>query len=99
MPSCVLKKALERLSSATNGFSHPSDLELAKTYILALYQFEPTLDAALIKGYLVSQLGWDSNDANLIVGFINTLNSGKSLHGAKKDKVSYFYKQWESECK
>ena len=100
--TCIVKTAFERLTTAVNlasGLTHPSDVELAKTYILALYTYEPTLDKDAICGYLISSLGWESDEVKLIKGYMDTLTNGKSLRGAKKGEIKYFYDQWKEACK
>lgn len=99
--SCVVKTALSRLTSAVNlssGITHPSDVQLTKTYLLALHTYETPLDEAAIKGFLATDLGWESEEIDMITGFIRTLKSGKPLRGANKAEIDYFYDQWKKGC-
>jgi len=99
--SCIIMTALERLTESINlssGLTHPSDVELAKTYLLALYTYEPEIDSEAIKGYLMSNLGWESNETRLMESYIDTLKHGKALRGARKDEIDFFYNQWKKAC-
>lgn len=98
-PSDVIKKAMNSLTSSINmstGISHPTDEELAKTYILALHKYEWTLDADIVGSYLVKQLNWQSNDAAKIEKLINTLNEGRYFKGGKRTGLNDYYKSWKA---
>ena len=101
-PSCIVKRALHDLSSAINmstGITYPMDEELAKTYILALHKYEPSIEEEIITSYLVRELGWEVEDANDIKQLINTLNAGKHFKGGTRTGLKGYYKGWQDECK
>lgn len=101
-PSCIVKTAFKNLSSSINmstGITHPMDEKMAKTYILALYKYEPSLDGEIITSYLVRELSWDVEDANDIKQLINTLNAGKYFKGGSRTGLKNYYKRWQDECK
>jgi hypothetical protein len=100
-PTCVVKRAMEDLTDSINmstGISHPSDEEQAKTYILALHKYEPSLDADIVGAYLVRSLNWDTDHAKDIVKLINILNNGKYFQGGRRTGLQHYYKQWKKEC-
>jgi len=100
-PSCIVKKAMEDLTASINmstGINHPSDEEQAKTYILALHKYEPSLDADIVGAYLVRELNWDTDHAKDIEKLINTLNAGKYFQGGRRTGLQHYYKQWKKEC-
>ncbi len=98
-PSCIVKKAMEELTSTTTGISHPSDEEQAKTFIRALHKYEPSLDANVVGAYLVKELKWDTDHAKDIENLINTLNSGRRFQGGSITGLQHHYKRWKEECK
>jgi len=101
-PSCIVIKAMTNLTNSINmstGIHHPSDEEQAKTFILALHKYEPSLDADIVGSYLVRELGWETEFAKDIKKLINTLNNGKHFQGGRKTGLQYYYKQWKEECK
>lgn len=100
-PSCIVKKAMEELSSDINmstGITHPSDEEEAKTFILSLHKYEPSLDPNVVGSYLVRELGWDTDDAKDVEKLINTLNAGKHFQGGRRTGLQQHYKRWKEEC-
>lgn len=100
-PSCIVKKAMEDLTGSINittGITHSMDNDRAKTYILALHKYEPSLDANIVGAYLVSELGWDVQYASEIENLINTLNTGKYFQGGERTGLHNYYKRWKEEC-
>lgn len=100
-PTCVVKKAMEDLTASINmstGITHPSDEEQAKTYILTLHKYEPSLDVDIVGAYLVRELNWDTDHAKEIEKLINTLNNGKYFQGSRRTGLQRYYKQWKKEC-
>jgi hypothetical protein len=100
-PSCIVQKAMIELSESINmstGITHPSDEEMAKTFILSLHKYESSLDANIVGSYLVRELHWDTEDAKEIEKLINTLNSGKHFKGGSRTGLQHPYKRWEREC-
>jgi len=96
-PSCIVKKAMEELTSSINmstGISHPSDEREAKTFILSLHKYEPSLDANIVGSYLVRELNWDTEDAKDIEKLIN-----KHFQGGDRTGLQHHYKRWKEECK
>jgi len=92
---------MEDLTDSINmstGITHPSDEEQAKTYILALHKYEPSLDANIVGAYLVRDLNWDTDHAKEIEKLINTLNNGKYFQGGRRTGLQHYYKQWKKEC-
>lgn len=101
-PSCIVKKAFEELTSSINmstGISHPSDERHAKTTVLALHKYEPSLDPDIVGAYLVSKLRWETDHAQEIERLIKTLNDGKHFQGGDRTGLQYPYKRWKEECK
>ena len=100
-PSCIAKKAMESLSRSINmstGITHPSDNELAKTFIRALHKYEPELNPDIIGAYLVRVLKWDTRHAKKIETLIETLNEGRYFRGGEKTGLQNCYKLWKKEC-
>lgn len=101
-PSCIVKKAMESLTALINmssGIHHPSDENLAKTYIRALHKYEPELDSNIVGAYLRRELGWSAHHAKDIENLINTLNAGRYFKGGEKTRLSDYYKRWKEQCK
>lgn len=101
-PTCIVIKAMSDLTRSINkttGIRHPSDEKQAKTYILALHKYEPSLDADIVGSYLVRELGWDTDHAKDVEKLINTLNNGKYFQGGRRTGLQNYYKQWKEECK
>ena len=101
-PSCIVIKALEELTGLINmstGIRHPSDEREAKTTILALHKYEPQLNGDFVAAYLVRELNWESESANEMKEFINTLNDGKYFKGGDRTGLKDYYKRWKEECK
>ena len=101
--SCVVQKAMEDLTSSINmstGIHHSADEEQAKTYILALHHHGELKDATELRGYLVRELGWDSNDAQDMYKLVDTLNSGRFFKGGSREKKvwKYYMDNWRKEC-
>ncbi|UZJ64360.1 hypothetical protein OKW96_18585 [Sphingobacterium sp. KU25419] len=97
-PSDVVKKAMIDLSASINmstGISHHSDNERAKTYILALYKYEPSLEVGIVGAYLRKELNWSNSDAKDIEQLINTLNVGKHFKGGVRTGLQNYYKKWK----
>lgn len=100
-PSCIVKKALEELTNSINmstGIINPFDEEQAKTYILALHKYEPSLDENLVGAYLVRELGWETDHAKDVENLIKTLNTGKHFKGGKRTGLQHYYKYWKDQC-
>lgn len=100
--SDIVKVAMTELSSVINmstGISHPSDNNRAKTYIRALYKYEPELDAEAVVSYLVTGLGWTSSHANDVGKLITTLNEGRYFRGGEKTGLQDYYKRWKEKVK
>lgn len=100
-PSCIIKKSMQELTESINistGITHPLDEKKAKTFILALYKYEPSLNADIVGTYLVRELNWKTIHAKTIENLINTLNSGKHFQGGQRTGLQDFYKRWKKEC-
>ena len=100
-PTCIVKNAMKALTLSINmstGISHSSDEDQAKTYILALYKYEPSLNADIVGSYLVRELNWETEHAKDVEKLINTLNNGKYFQGGSRKGLQYYYKQWKKEC-
>ncbi|TDS13065.1 hypothetical protein [Sphingobacterium paludis] len=100
-PSCIVKKAMKSLTNSINmstGISHHSDEEQAKTYILALHKYEPSINADIIGAYLIRELNWDTDHAKDIEKLIDTLNNGKYFQGGRRTGLQNYYKRWKKEC-
>lgn len=96
--SCIVKEAMLELSNLINmstGITHPSDNALAKTYIRALHKYEPSIDAAGVVSYLVTELGWTSAHANDVGRLITILNEGRFYRGGEKTGLQLHYKRWK----
>lgn len=101
-PSCIVIKAMKDLTRSINmptGIQHSSDEEQAKTFILSLHKYEPSLNANIVGSYLVRELGWNTDHAKGIEKLINTLNNGKYFKGGRRIGLQNYYKQWKKECK
>lgn len=100
-PSHIAQIAFLDLTGSINmstGITHPMDNRMAKTYIRALYKYEPSIDGTIIEAYLVS-LGWMTSHAQEIKKLIDTLNAGRSFKGGETTGLQKYYKYWESEQK
>jgi hypothetical protein len=100
-PSCIVKKALESLTSSINlstGISHPMDEDKAKTTILALHKYEPSLNPDIIGAYLIRELNWDTEHAKDIETLIGKLNNGRHFQGGERTGLQTYYKRWKEEC-
>ena len=96
--SDVAKVAFKDLTDSINmstGISHPYDNSQAKTYIRALYKYEPSLQAEAVVSYLVTELGWTSMYANDVGKLISTLNHGRDFRGGTKTGLQVYYKHWK----
>jgi hypothetical protein len=101
-PSCIVKKAMEELTNSINmstGINNPFDEEQAKTYILALHKYEPSLDENIVGAYLVRELNWETQYAKDVEKLIKTLNSGRHFQGGKRTGLQYYYKTWKEKCR
>ncbi|MBN2396516.1 MAG: hypothetical protein JXC36_08690 [Candidatus Atribacteria bacterium] len=101
-PSCIVKKAMEELTNSINmstGINNPFDEEQAKTYILALHKYEPSLDENIVGAYLVRELGWETDHSKDVENLIKTLNAGKHFKGGKRTGLQHYYKYWKEQCK
>jgi hypothetical protein len=101
-PSCIVKKALIKLTASINittGINNPHDNERAKTTVLALHKYETELNADLIKGFLVRELKWDNGDADDLTKLIKILNQGKSFKGGTRTGLIGHYNSWKEDCK
>lgn len=100
-PSCIVKKAFYELTQLINGatgITNPMDNRRAKTYILALHKYEPSLDANIVGAYLVRELHWNAKHAKDIEDLISILNNGKYFHGGTKTGLQHYYKAWKELC-
>ncbi len=100
-PACVVKMALEELTRSINmptGIIDPFDNELAKTFISALHEYEPSLDEKAIGAYLVEELNWEPEHASDVENLIITLNSGLYFEGGKRIGLLNYYKSWKDQC-
>ena len=100
--SDVVKVAFSELSSCINmttGISHPSDNSRAKTYVRALFKYEPELNPEKVVSYLVTELGWSTAHANDIGKLITTLNNGRYYVGGEKTGLQNYYKRWKEKTK
>ncbi len=97
-PTNAVQEAMKRLTRAVNmstALTHPSDEELAKTYIRALHRYEVSLDTEVVSRFLKVTLGWDARAAEKIEKWIDALNNGKSFKGGAKTGLKNIYKQWQ----
>lgn len=100
-PSCIVKVALKELTESINmstGIRHPSDEDLAKTFILALHKYEPSIDKDIIGAYLLKELGWSTEYAKDVEKLVETLNSGKYFKGGNRVGLKQYYIIWSKEC-
>lgn len=99
-PSCIVRKALSDLNTSivSKDIKHPLDKEKAKTYILALHNFESSLDPDVIGSYLIRDLEWKAKNANDIEKLIITLNNGKHFKGGERTKLKEYYNRWKKAC-
>ena len=100
-PTCIVKKAMQALTQSINmstGITHPSDANLAKTYILALHKFEDQLDAEIVGAYLVRVLNWRTDNAQEIEKLIATLNNGSYFKGGTRVGLKAYYSRWKEAC-
>lgn len=100
---CVISTALERLTGCINmgtGLSHPSDEELAKTYVRTLHRFHRPLECDKILSYLTGKLDWRFEVAQELVGYIEKLQTGKTFRGGKADEktLTHYYSMWKEHC-
>lgn len=101
-PSLIIQEAFKELTAVTNnstGISHPSDNNRAKTYIKALFKYEPELNSDLICSYLINELFWQTKHSNDIRKLIDTLNNGKYFNGGDKTGLQNHYKRWKDRLK
>lgn len=97
-PTNAVQEGMRRLTRAVNmstALTHPSDEELAKTYIRALHKYEVSLDTEVVSRFLKVTLGWDARTAEKIEKWIDALNNGKSFKGGAKTGLKNIYKQWQ----
>ncbi|MFH1187434.1 MAG: hypothetical protein V1688_01070 [bacterium] len=97
-PSCIVKLAMQQLTDSIN-MSNPMDNDRAKTFIKALYKYEPELNADIVGSYLVRKLNWETKHAKEIEKLIETLNNGRFFKGGEKTGLQNYYKRWKNECK
>lgn len=100
---CIVVTALVRLTGCINmgtGLSHPSDEELAKTYVRALHRYHRPLEKDKILSYLTGTLKWRFEVAQEIIGLIEKLHAGKAFRGGKTDEktLSHYYTMWKEHC-
>lgn len=98
-PSDIVKNAfieLTKLINTSTGINHPSDNARAKTYVKALYKYEPELNSDVVCSYLINTLGWQVRHADEIRKLIDTLNSGKYFKGGEKIGLQIHYKRWKT---
>ena len=98
-PSAIVKKAFKELTSVINtstGINHPSDNSRAKTYVKALYKYEPELNSDIVCSYIINELGWQVRHADDIRKLIDTMNSGKFFKGGEKTGLQLHYKRWKN---
>ncbi len=84
LPTCIVQRAMTDLTQSINmstGITHTADGNLAKTFILALHQYEGGLNANMVSGYLIRSLGWRTDAAQDVAKLINTLNDGRHFQG------------------
>lgn len=99
-PSLIIQEAFKELTAVINsstGISHPSDNSRAKTYIKALFKYEPELNSDLICSFLVNELSWQTKHANEIRKLIDTLNNGRYFNGGEKIGLQNHYKRWQEQ--
>lgn len=98
-PSDAIMTAMKMLTYEVNlstDLTHPSDDELAKTYILALHRYETAIEGAVVAAYLKRELGWNTGGAEKIEKLIDTLNAGKSFRGGVRKGLKSIYNQFLS---
>ena len=101
--SCIVQRALANLTGSINmstGIMHPGDEELAKTYLLALYNNGEVINPAALRRHMVNELGWDTKHAQAVFDLAEILNSGKHFKGGSRDKENWtcHMKRWQEEC-
>jgi len=83
-PQYEVIKAFEELSQRINmstGLSHPSDEQLAKTYLRTLVKYNVPLNELEIESYLIKQLNWFKRHSNDLLDIIQKINSGRRFIG------------------
>ncbi|WP_394674601.1 hypothetical protein [uncultured Chryseobacterium sp.] len=98
-PSEIVKNAFKELWGSINkatGITHPIDNAKAKTYVRALYKYEPQLNADIVCSYLIRELGWQARHADDIRKLIDTLNNDKFYQGGERTGLQNHYKRWKN---
>lgn len=97
-PHKVVQEAFNDLSKSINmstGITHFMDEELCKTYLRALDKNEYTLNSQEINAYLITELGWESDDVKDVIKLIDKLNSGSYFKGGDKTGLQNHIKRWK----
>jgi hypothetical protein len=99
-PSCIVKIAMRKLTSSVNmstALSHLSDVNLAKTYLTALYRNGQELIPEIISAYMITNLAWDTSQVKQITTLVESLKAGKQFKEADRN-LDYYYNQWTEIC-
>jgi hypothetical protein len=97
-PHKVVQEAFNDLTKSINmstGITHFMDEELCKTYLRALNKYEYTLNSQEINAYLITELGWESDDVKDVIKLIDKLNSGGYFKGGDKTGLQNHIKRWK----
>ncbi len=101
LPPCIVMEALKSLTNTiniTNGISHSSDENLAKTYLRALTKYKIDLPEDEIESYLFKELNWKYQHTNDLLRLIKTINSGRWFQGGNKTGLKDYIKNWRVKC-
>jgi hypothetical protein len=97
-PHKVVQEAFNDLTKSINmstGITHFMDEELCKTYLRALDKYEYALNSQEINAYLITELGWESDDVKDVIKLIDKLNSGSYFKGGDKTGLQNHIKRWK----
>lgn len=100
LPDKIVQHAFNDLSKSINmstGISHPMDEEQCKTYIRALHKYNYELNSKEIFSFLMTELNWESDNANDVIKLINKINSGGYFKGGSKTGLQHHIKRWKLE--
>tara|TARA_R100000935_G_scaffold58808_1_gene98144 strand:+ start:8021 stop:8767 length:747 start_codon:yes stop_codon:yes gene_type:complete len=100
LPDKVVQQAFIDLSNSINmttGIHHFMDEEQCKTYIRALKKYNYELNSKEILTFLITELDWESDNANDVIKLIEKVNSGGYFIGGAKTGLQHHIKRWKSE--
>ena len=100
LPDKVVQQAFIDLRNSINmttGIHHFMDEEQCKTYIRALKKYNYELNSKEILTFLITELDWESDNANDVIKLIEKVNSGGYFIGGAKTGLQHHIKRWKSE--